>query len=255
MSRVLVVGTVPPAGDVRARALAGVAVARLSVGDEVEILAPDLRSVAHRTARLTGRRLPFRLRARAGPVAAVVRGVAHRPPSAGPEGRLGRAPLPPLLGLALRRYDEVTLRLDSPIPIPGGCGGRASKALWSRAKVVVESELDRDLIRAVPWMDADRVEVVPPGDDTGLAVRPQWPEPSVPDLRAAVLDVVRVRARAARRLERSEQDFDPVEVVDASLDLAAAFEAASQPAIRPSLGLATRWTLRGVCRRIGSRLG
>lgn len=255
MSRVLVVGTVPPAGDVRARALADVAVARLSVGDEVEIVSPDLRSVAHTTARLSGLRLPLRLFADARRFDAVVLRVEHRLPFTGREGRLGRAAVLLLLGLALRRYDQVTLRLDSPIPIPGGSGGRATKALWSQAKVVVESELDRDLILAVPWLDEDRVEVVPPGGGTGLEVRPPWPEPGVADLRSAVLDVVRVRARAARRLGRSsEEDFDPVEVADARLDLSAAFEAASQPTVRPRLGLAARRALRGARHRVRRRL-
>jgi hypothetical protein len=269
MRRVLVVGTVPPAGDIRAANLGRVAAAHLGLGDNVEIVSPNPGSVAHRIERLEGLRLPLRLLWASQRFDVLVLRIEHHLPFRTDEGRIRRDLILLLLGLAARRFEEVTLRLDSPMPLPGGPGGRATKALWSRASVVVESERDRELVVAVPFLDPARVEIEPPGDDERSAPLAPWPAPSTPQLRDAVLDALRSRARAVRRLTRASEDasdgFGPskrarrarvVEQGDLRLDLQAVFEAAADGAFRaPARRFVAHRVLRAWLGRIRARLG
>ena len=92
----------------------------------------------------------------------------------------------------------MTLRLDSPVPIPGGVGGRATRQLWAAAdRIVVQTPADRDELVVAPGVDPAHV-VVEPLSVPGHAAVPTWPEATNPELRSAVLNVVRARASRDR---------------------------------------------------------
>ena len=229
--RVLVVGTVPPPGGERALALAKVAAARLAAGDAVEIWSPDTRSAAHDVGSLTGLRLPVRLAVASRRCDAVVLRIEPGLPFRSDESRLARAVLLALLGRVLQRFEDVTVHLDSPIAIPWGVGGRPSRDLWSKARVVVESDDDRDLLLAVPWIDEGRIEVAAPDDAVVERERAvAWPGPDTADLRGAVVAAVRARARAARRLELAGASLAGEPTGRATPDLSVAFEAEPEQA-------------------------
>lgn len=290
MTRILIIGTVPAALGARAEALGRLAADHLAMGDRVEVWSADAISVAHLHDRLAGLRVPLRLLVSARRFDAVVLRVQNGLPFPHRTGRLARAALFVSLGAALRRYGQVTIRLDAPIAIPGGVGGRPTRAFWDRAHVVVENDEDRERILAIPWIDAARVEVCKPAPDASRAATPEWPKPDTADLRSAVMEVVRVRATAVRRLEQAGTDLAPgteartepksraeakaAAKADALVrakardeaearrdelarrDLAAAFAAAGDPG-RPGLVMLSRVGLRGVLgrgRRVAGRL-
>jgi len=198
-----VVGTVPPPGGERARALGQIAAGLVAAGDTVEIVSPDPRSAAHVTGALSGLGLVRRLTQASRRFDGLVLRLEPDLPFRGDESRLVRAGLLFGLGLAVRRFERVTLYLDSPIPIPHGVGGRASRDLWARAHVVVQTDQDRDAILAVPSVEAARIELVPPVQPTDRDRSPEWPGPDAPSLRSRVLEVVRARAEATRAIEQA----------------------------------------------------
>jgi len=196
--RVLVVGTLPPPGGAAARELADLAATRQAAGDEVELLSPDPASSAHRTRRLDGLFLAVELAWLSRRFDALVLRIEEDLPCGRDTGRVARAVVLGALGAAVSRYAEVTLRLDSPVPIPGGVGGRAARALWAAADaIVVRAAADRDELVPAPGVHPDRIviEEHPPSLSAGV---PQWPESTDPELQTAVLEVVRTRAARDR---------------------------------------------------------
>ena len=194
--RVLVVGTLPPPGGASARELAAVAARRQADGDEVELLSPDPSSAVHRSRRLDGLFLAWQLAWLSRRFDAVVLRVEDDLPCRRDMGRATRAAVLGALGLAVSRYGEVTLRVDSPVPLPGGVGGRATRQLWAAAdEIVVRSAADRDELLRAPGIDPQRIVIDAPRSALCGADTP-WPDATEPGLRSAVLEVV--RARAAR---------------------------------------------------------
>ena len=204
--RVLVVGTVPPPGGPAAARLGSAAAALAARGDAVEVLSPDERSAAHRHARLDGVRLAVQVARRARRFDALVLAIEPGLPLGPDDDRLTRALSLAALGLACRGFRHVTVRFASPIPVPGGVGGRASEGLWARAdELVVESDDDRDQLLAVPGCRPERVRVEVPERAGSGAAPSDWS--SLPagegsgELRARVQALVRVRAAQAARLD------------------------------------------------------
>jgi hypothetical protein len=197
--KVLVVGTTPPGGGPYARALAAAASARRDAGDEVELLAPIGSSAAHESSRLDGLFLALRLWWASRRFEALELRVEPGLPCSPTTGRLGRAAYLAALGWALAGFGEVTLRLDSPIPIPGGLGGRATTQLWGRAsRIVTFSSDDAGMVERTPGVSPGIVTVAEPAPLE--PPRPlAWPAATDPGLRTAVMTVVRERAAADRR--------------------------------------------------------
>jgi hypothetical protein len=184
--KVLLVGTLPPPGGVDARRFAREAARRSVLGDSVETLSADPLSISHRTASLRGRHLARQLRALAGEFDAVELrveaslGLTSR--SAGP------------VAAALRRYRHVTLFMDTPVPFRSSEGGVLLRLCSSADTVVFANEADLGSIASLDG-GPDRIVVPPEASDTA-AGGPPWPESDSWSLQEAVLDVVRLRARA-----------------------------------------------------------
>jgi hypothetical protein len=206
MTRILVLGTVPPFGGPRAEALRQLVADHLAMGDHVEIWSQSELAAAHVHEPRTGLALLARLATRAPRFDALVLRFQPGWPFHGEESRAVRAAFFAGLGVVVRRLGDVTVLLDSPIAIPGGVGGRPTRELWSKASVVVETEADRTELLAIPWLDPSRVTVSPPPPDGRTAALPGWPKPDTADLRSVVMDVVRARAVAGRRLRRSGEE-------------------------------------------------
>jgi hypothetical protein len=137
--RVLIVGTVPPPGGDSALALAELATALLAEGHDVELLSPDNRSAAHRSARLQGP--VFALRR----FEAIVLHFEAGLPVGDRAGRLWRVATLTLVAASLRMFRESTVRFDGAAPIPGGIGSRGMGEIWSVAThVVLGNDEDRD---------------------------------------------------------------------------------------------------------------
>ncbi|HUZ20044.1 MAG TPA: hypothetical protein VMU75_05675 [Acidimicrobiales bacterium] len=206
--RVLVVGTVPPPGGELARAL-GLEAARLvAAGHDVEVLSPDSRAAAHRHASLGGPLLALRLAMAAPRFDALVLRVERGLPFGEESGRGARAATLIALGAALRLWKDVTIRLDTPVPIPGGLGGRASRGLWARASgIVVWNDDDRDQLLGAPGVVAERVTVAPPASHERSAPAAGWAVETDDRLRESVLTLVRERARADRRVETARAEL------------------------------------------------
>jgi len=197
--RVLVVGSTPPGGGTFARALAARATERQEQGDVVEILSPDVASAAHRSGRLDGFFLATRLAWLARRFDAVELRIEPGVPCRSTTSRLARAGYLLALGAALRRFSEVTLRPDTPIPIPGGLGGRAPAPMWAAAsRIVVWNEDDEAMAVRTPGVAPGTVEIAPRLSATA-ATESSWPSATDPDLRVAALAVVRERAARDRQ--------------------------------------------------------
>lgn len=198
--RVLVVGTVPPPGGQAARELAAIVAERVEAGDSVEVLSPDPRSAAHHTANLETLMLPLRLALMSPRFDVLVVRIEPRLPLGEQTNRLVRAATLFALGVVFGMYSEVTIRLDSPIPLPGGVGGRAATDMWRRAStIVVANESDRQRILSAPGVKADRVEVATPLPGFIAVVDHSWPQATEVDLREQILAKIRLRANAERR--------------------------------------------------------
>jgi hypothetical protein len=207
--RVLVVGTVPPPGGEAAKRLGAVAAELTAAGDVVEILSPDRRSAAHSHARLAGPRLAIELAVRARHFDAVVINAEPGLPLAPTADRLTRAVTLGALGAVLRGYGDVTVRLPTPIPLPGGVGGRATRALWSRATtIVVATEDDRERMVLAPGVVADRVVVEKPPARVPATAEADWSRlPTEGDLRSSVQTIVRERAARDRNVNRARSSL------------------------------------------------
>ncbi len=202
--RVLVVGVVPPAGGDSSRPLGKAVVELLDGGHEVEIWSPDGRSVAHRHVALEGLTLAVELARASRRFDALVLGLDTRLPLAHDAGRLPRAWQLGALAMALKLWKAVTIRPVSPVPVPGGLGGRPALAVWQRAeRIVVGSEKDRDDLLAVPGIDPDRVRCELPPKAKAESWSEGWSLGAAPT-REAVLTVVRERADRDRVLSGAE---------------------------------------------------
>jgi hypothetical protein len=198
--RVLVVGTTPPPGGLAARRFALVAAERLAAGDEITLLSPDPRSAAHRSTTLNGWSLPLWLAFLSRRHDALELRLQPGIPLASAAGRLQRSAVLLALGAACSRFGEVTVRLDHPVPLAGGVGGRATSLLWrSTSRVVVENEQDREMLTHVPELSETPIEVSAP-----LEAEPapdgRWPQATDPDLRARALGEIRRLSIAERRI-------------------------------------------------------
>ena len=201
--RLLVIGTLPPPSGRAAGRLAAVTAERRGAGDDVTMLSPDRRSAAHLHARLDGLRLAFHLARLARRFDAVVIDCAPGLPLSTTADRLTRGVTLAAIGESLRGYGEVTLRLPSPIPFPGGVGGRATAGLWARAThVVVENDEDRDRVLAAPGVVAERVVIVAPDEPVRGEREPRWSDvaPDATDLRPRIQALVRERAARDREV-------------------------------------------------------
>ncbi len=211
--RVLVVGTVPPPGGSVAKELAGIAAERSETGDEVCVFSPDPRSAAHYTGNLRDLLLPIRLALLSPKFDALVLRIEAGLPLGEQTNRLVRAATLFSLGLVVRMFSEVTLRLDSPIPLPGGIGGRATTDLWKGAtSIVVANEEDRQRMLAAPGVDPERVEIAVPMVVTIERSDDAWPNATTTDLREQVLERIRRRTRAERRANSARVDLGAVGV-------------------------------------------
>lgn len=198
--RVLVVGTVPPPGGQSAKELAAVVADRVEAGDSVEVLSPDPRSAAHHTANLETLMLPLRLALMSTRFDALVLRIEPRLPLGEQTNRLVRGATLFALGVVFGMYSEVVIRLDSPIPLPGGVGGRATADMWRRAStIVVANDSDRQRILSAPGVEADRVKIAMPLEAADSDRDHAWPQATEVDLREQVLAKIRLRADAERR--------------------------------------------------------
>lgn len=194
------VGTVPPPGGGVARAFAEHVAERVAAGDEIEILSPDPRSAAHHTANLAQWRLPVRLAVLSSKFDALELRLEPGLPFADRSSRFMRAVTLFGLGVVFGLYAEVTIRVDSPIPLPGGVGGRATTDFWRRAsKVVVADAEDYRRICAAPGVDVERVEIATVVDHHAAARDRTWPRSTAEDVRFEALHEIRERAAAERR--------------------------------------------------------
>jgi hypothetical protein len=206
------------------------------------VLSPDARSAAHRSARLDGLRLVAQLVVLSRRNDSLELRLQPNLPLGPDTGRLARGVVLAALGYALGLYETVTLRLDSPIPLTGGVGGRATTRLWRAVdSVVVESDADRELLSGVPGLASERIVVEIPRRDEPSQRAHTWPNATDQGLRESVLSEVRraaaeeLRLRSARRELKAEAD-----------EVASAFLADGR--VRPSLqGLSE--TLREVLGR------
>jgi hypothetical protein len=185
--KVLLVGTLPPPGGVDARRFAREAARRAALGDSVETLSADPLSISHRTAPARGRRLASELRASSAEFDAVELRV---------EAGLGLTSRSiASVVSALRRYQHVTLFMDTPIPFESNEGGVLFQLCSVADTVVFANEADLGSI-ATGEGGPEKIVVPPEPSDLATAV-PPWPESDSSSLHEAVLDVVRLRARAA----------------------------------------------------------
>jgi hypothetical protein len=243
----LIVGTVPPPRSPAADSLAHVASRAANEGIRVDVLSPDARSAAHLHAALGGMRLAVHLAARARRYDSLVLRIETGMPLGPRAGRAERALVLGALGLALRLWRDVTIRLDSPIPLPGGLGGRATNAFWrSATRVVVANTTDQAEVLLIPGIDANIVQIEVGLDDVPSSTRTHLvsEEPS----REEVQSVLRARAARYRRANSARVDlgFAPHGPVMPSF-----FEA--PPSGRPQVvGLVSVITDRAI--RVGVRL-
>lgn len=238
------VGTVPPPGGERAARLGRIAAELVQAGHEVEVCSPDARSAAHDHRGLAGLRLALRLLAGSRRCQGLVLRLEPGLPFGADTSRLARGLVLACTGLACAGFAEVTLHLDSPVPIPYGLGGRATRELWRRAtRVVVESDEDRRALSAIPWLDDSRVEVAPLEATGGERPTP-WPSANAADVRAAAQAAVSARAAATRRVERAG-----AELPGAAGRPGSAFEAGADEVRLPATAAA-----RVVARKLATKL-
>jgi len=167
------------------------------------VLSPDPVSAAHRHARLAGLGVAWQLARSAPRFDAVVLRIEPGLPFHERDGRAVRAAVLIALGLSLQPYRDVTIRLDSPVPVPGGLGGRPTRLMWKKASsIVVADEGDRAMLAVVPGVDLARVVLEDRGTDTD-AGEDRWPQSSDSDIRNAALSEVRRRAARDRAVARA----------------------------------------------------
>ncbi|MDA8296628.1 MAG: hypothetical protein M0004_08605 [Actinomycetota bacterium] len=207
--RVMFVGTVPPVGGPSALAFAAEAARVGAEGHQIQVVSADMRAVSHQHARLQGFHLPIRLAAASRHFDRLVLRFEPNLPFRPDTQRFERALLGGLLSWAVRGFGEVSVWMDSPMPIPAGLGGRTMAGLWAKAdQIVVANEEDRLRMLEVPGVGPERVMIAERREPLGeRSVGEGWPSAGdgVADPRAEILDLVRQRARNARRQRLARQ--------------------------------------------------
>jgi hypothetical protein len=227
--RYLVVGTLPPPRVGRSAALLEL-VGRLEAeGHEVEVVSVGVGDPATRGAGLAAAAgvdtIWTLLRRRAGDTRLVVQ---VEPALIGAQaGRARRTAGLAALSLALSRWSEVEIRVDSFSDLPGGLGGRAAALLWRRAtRIVVASEAQRELLCREAQLDSSMV-AVEPWVDAAAAESSDWPADGEGLLLADIQSVVGRRA-AAERMRSGHVAPDRASRM---------LESASGPGAKPAFGV------------------
>lgn len=210
--RVLVVGSLPPPVDERAKSLLRAVADLADGGDVVETAALSPVAAAHRYLGAPGLVACARVARLAPRYDAVVVQFEPGLPVRKTAGQLERAACLLALFVALRRAHVLTLRLHGADDLPGGAGGRAAELLWRRAdRVVAGSEVVAALLGATgvepSVVDVEATVPEAPPDDGG------WGEGA--DASAErVLALVRERAAHERQLlDRDEEHDEPLRVI------------------------------------------
>ncbi len=207
--RVMFVGTVPPVGGPSARDFGAEAARVGDEGHQIQVVSPDMRAVSHQHARLQGFHLPIRLAAASRHFDRLVLRFEPNLPFRPDTQRFERAVLGGLLSWAVRGFGEVSVWMDSPMPIPAGLGGRTMAGLWAKAdQIVVANEEDRLRMLEVPGVGPDKVVIGATREPIGeRSVGEGWPGAGdgAADPRAEILDLVRQRARNAHRQQLARQ--------------------------------------------------
>jgi hypothetical protein len=239
--RVLVVGTVPPPGGAPARGLAAAAAELRAEGHEVQLLSPDPRSAAHRHARLDGPLLPLWLAYLAprfdGIYLRFEPGFPLRPKA----GRVMRALTLSLIGRALKRYKETTIRFDGGPSIPSGLGGRAMGSIWATTdRIVVTSEDKQAELVEVSGLPVSQVVIASPPATRVVAERESWPvDEDEEESRIRVLELIRARAATARAADHVRQTVGQPSEPASPASLAGELPQRSAPGVaREAVGVA-----------------
>lgn len=247
--RILLVGTVPPPADEFSRSLAEIGAQAVENGDELDVLSPDPRSAAHLHAALGGLRLAIHLAVRAHRYDALILRIEAGVPLGAKAGRLERAISLNALGLALGLWQQVTLRIDSPMPLPGGVGGRATNKLWKSAdRIVVANAADQAELCLVPGLDEARIRLVEPVTAKRGEPVDGWAQLGEEPSREAVLAMVRARAAKQRSMNSAQVELGKQSPGPLSVSV---FDSTAQSHL-PATGLARIVLLKG--RHLATRL-
>jgi hypothetical protein len=201
---VLVVGSLPPpAGGHRGSLLDKVVELKRS-GRLTTVLSLDPLSVAHSYLPAPGIRAAVAVAAAARRHEEVVLQLEPGLPVRIGAGQAERAAALLVLGRALRKVEGVTLRLEQLDDLPGGCGGRAARALWDAASSIEAG--DEEVRRALaPIAGDEKVSVPGTVPARGGPYPPTSDEWEVSALASAAEVTATVRAKAAaERLRLAE---------------------------------------------------
>jgi|ACXJ01.1.fsa_nt_gi hypothetical protein len=159
--RVLVAGSYPPPFNDLSRSTLSIASRALREGAIVEVLSPSLRSAAHLRQRLDSWRGCVALWKLASKHEVLLLHLEERLPL-GAKERLPHFLESFLLAIALRRWNDVLIQLDSPDAMPGGLGGRSGRMIWNSARMVVvlDANIRATLIGSVKLPD-EKVHLLP----------------------------------------------------------------------------------------------
>jgi hypothetical protein len=199
--RVLVVGSVPPPLTGRRQSLLAEVLRLRREGHEVQIVALDPLSAAHRYLTASGIPAATEVGLLARRADAVVLQIEPGLPVRPTAGRLERAAALLVLSKALSRKANVTLRIAHLDDLRGGPGGRAGMQLWARAsRIEVGDDETLQQMLSILGSHAARVSMMVPPDlatesEGGPPIaREGWGEGA--DTTAGQVQAV-VRARAA----------------------------------------------------------
>lgn len=195
---VLVVGSLPPStGGHRSSLLEKVVELRRS-GHLATILSLDRLSVAHRYLPAPGIPTALAVGAAAASHDEVVLQLEPGLPVRVGAGQAERAAALLALARVLRNVERVTVRLERLDDLPGGCGGRAAKALWDAAESIeVGAESVRTALAPIAGGDKVVVRDASRSRREGCVNPPVSDEWEVSSLTSAAEVTEEVRARAA----------------------------------------------------------
>lgn len=202
--KILVVGSVPPPMSGHRQDLLGDVLRLRSDGHDVEILALDPLSAAHRFLPAGGIGAAIEVGRLARKADAVVVQIEPGLPVRHSAGRLERIIGLLALAASLRSKAQVTVRLQHPDDLPGGMGGRAAIELWKAAdRIEVGDEPMRAELATLLGPSGARVAVAATSEGTAnsqngpTAASIGWSDGAATTA-AQVQTVVRARAAAER---------------------------------------------------------